>query len=65
VFPFLIAIDKPMQAMLLRFVVGSGVAIAVAYLSRCSLEEIFLRQGRQPTTESRRSSHPIPATEVS
>jgi peptidoglycan/LPS O-acetylase OafA/YrhL len=66
VFPLLIAIDKPTQAMLLRFVVGSAIAIAVAYLSRCSLEEIFLRHGKmQPTPESRRSSHPIPATEVS
>jgi hypothetical protein len=29
----------------LRFVMGSGLAIAVAYLSRRSLEEGFLRMG--------------------
>jgi hypothetical protein len=31
--------------MLLRFVAGCGLAIAVAYLSRRSLEEKFLRVG--------------------
>jgi len=36
---------NPTAAMLLRFAAGSGLAIAVAYLSRRSLEEKFLRMG--------------------
>jgi peptidoglycan/LPS O-acetylase OafA/YrhL len=36
---------NPTVAMLLRFVAGCGLAIAVAYLSRRSLEEKFLRVG--------------------
>lgn len=36
---------NPTAAMLLRFVAGSILAIAVAYLSRRSLEEKFLRMG--------------------
>ena len=36
---------NPTAAMLLRFAAGSGLAIGVAYLSRCSLEEKFLRMG--------------------
>lgn len=37
-----------MTAMLLRFVIGSGLAISVAFLSRRSFEEKFLRMGRVP-----------------
>jgi peptidoglycan/LPS O-acetylase OafA/YrhL len=48
VFSVLISDGKPMTAMLLRFVVGSGLAIAVAFLSRRSFEEKFLRVGRSP-----------------
>jgi peptidoglycan/LPS O-acetylase OafA/YrhL len=36
---------NPTTAMLLRFIAGSSFAIAVAYLSRRSLEEKFLRMG--------------------
>ena len=36
---------NPAAAMLLRFVAGSSIAIALAYLSRRSLEEKFLRMG--------------------
>ncbi len=36
---------NPTAAMLLRFIAGSILAIAVAYLSRRSLEEKFLRMG--------------------
>ena len=36
---------NPLSAMLLRFLAGSVFAIAVAYLSRRSLEEKFLRMG--------------------
>ena len=36
---------NPTAAMLLRFAAGSGLAIAVAYLSRRSLEDKFLRMG--------------------
>jgi peptidoglycan/LPS O-acetylase OafA/YrhL len=36
---------NPAAAMLLRLVAGSSLAIAVAYLSRRSLEEKFLRMG--------------------
>ena len=36
---------NPTTAMLLRFIAGSSLAIAVAYLSRRSLEEKFLREG--------------------
>jgi peptidoglycan/LPS O-acetylase OafA/YrhL len=36
---------NPAAAMLLRFVAGSSIAIAFAYLSRRSLEETFLRMG--------------------
>jgi peptidoglycan/LPS O-acetylase OafA/YrhL len=39
------AAGNPTAAMLLRFVAGSSLAIAVAYLSRRSLEERFLRVG--------------------
>ena len=38
-----IATAGPTAAMLLRFVVGASLGIAVAYLSRRSLEETFLR----------------------
>ena len=48
VFSVVISAGKPDFAMLLRFVVGSGFAIAVAYLSRRSFEERFLRIGRRP-----------------
>ena len=36
---------NPTSAMLVRFVAGSGLAIALAYLSRRWLEERFLRMG--------------------
>jgi peptidoglycan/LPS O-acetylase OafA/YrhL len=36
---------RPTAAMLVRFIVGSALAICVAYLSRRSLEERFLRLG--------------------
>jgi len=36
---------NPTAAMLLHFVAGSSLAIAVAYLSRRSFEETFLRMG--------------------
>lgn len=45
-FPLLISAGIPTAAMLLRFVVGSVLAIGVAYVSRRSLEEKFLRMGR-------------------
>jgi len=41
----LFSAGNPTAAMLLRFLAGSGLAIAVAYLSRRSLEEKFLRMG--------------------
>lgn len=45
-FPMLVAAQKPTLAMLLRFVVGSSLAITAAFASRRSLEEYFLRRGR-------------------
>jgi peptidoglycan/LPS O-acetylase OafA/YrhL len=45
-FPMLVAAEKPTLAMLLRFVGGSSLAIAAAFISRRSLEEHFLRRGR-------------------
>lgn len=45
-FPILVAAGKPTVAMLLRFAVGSGLAITLAFLSRRSLEERFLRRAR-------------------
>jgi len=44
-FALLISAGMPTGAMLLRFLTGSALAIAVAYLSRRSLEEKFLRMG--------------------
>lgn len=44
-FPLLISAGMPTAAMLLRFLIGSTLAIGVAYLSRRSLEEKFLRMG--------------------
>jgi peptidoglycan/LPS O-acetylase OafA/YrhL len=41
----LCSLGNPGVAMLLRFVTGSSIAIALAYLSRRSLEEKFLRMG--------------------
>ena len=41
----LFSAGNPTAAMLLRFLAGSGLAIGVAYLSRRSLEEKFLRMG--------------------
>ncbi len=46
VFALLVSAGKPTTAMLLRFVIGSGLAIAVAFLSRRSFEERFLQLGR-------------------
>lgn len=48
VFSVVISSGKPMTAMLLRFLIGSGLAIAVAFVSRRSFEEKFLRMGRVP-----------------
>ena len=45
-FPTLIASGTPTTTMLLRFVSGSSLAILVAFLSRRSLEESFLRRGK-------------------
>ncbi|MGH9513900.1 MAG: acyltransferase family protein [Terriglobales bacterium] len=45
-FPALISVGMPTAAMLVRFLLGSGLAIGIAYLSRRSLEEKFLRMGR-------------------
>jgi peptidoglycan/LPS O-acetylase OafA/YrhL len=36
---------QPLVGMLLRFALGSGLAVLIAYLSRRSLEETFLRIG--------------------
>jgi peptidoglycan/LPS O-acetylase OafA/YrhL len=49
---------NPTSAMLLRFLGGSGLAIAVAYLSRRWLEERFLRMGfaSEPAQTSRLNS---------
>ncbi len=44
-FAVLASTGKPTVAMLVRFAVGSALAIGVAYLSRRSLEERFLRLG--------------------
>jgi peptidoglycan/LPS O-acetylase OafA/YrhL len=41
----LLAPGKPLAGMLLRFAAGACLAILIAYLSRRSLEEIFLRIG--------------------
>ena len=35
----------PTAGMFVRFAVGSGFALAIAWLSRRSLEEFFLRRG--------------------
>jgi peptidoglycan/LPS O-acetylase OafA/YrhL len=44
-FALLISAGMPTAAMLLHFLTGSALAIGVAYLSRRSLEERFLRMG--------------------
>ena len=44
-FALLISAGMPTVAMLLRFFTGSALAIGVAYLSRRSFEEKFLRMG--------------------
>lgn len=48
-FPLLISAGMPTAAMLLRFVMGSALAIGVPYLSRRSLEDKFLRMGYAST----------------
>jgi peptidoglycan/LPS O-acetylase OafA/YrhL len=46
VFPILVAAGRPTAAMLLRFAAGSGLAIALAFLSRQLLEQAFLQRFR-------------------
>jgi peptidoglycan/LPS O-acetylase OafA/YrhL len=41
----LLLAGQPLASMLLRFSIGSGLAVLIAYLSRRSLEETFLRFG--------------------
>jgi peptidoglycan/LPS O-acetylase OafA/YrhL len=48
----LIASGRPMLATLLRFCAGLALATAIAYLSRTSIEAIFLRIGHGPNTKS-------------
>jgi len=57
----MITILGPTAAMLVRFVLGGGLAIGVAYLSRRSLEEIFLKMnfGPKPAREFRQGSPDI------
>jgi peptidoglycan/LPS O-acetylase OafA/YrhL len=52
-----IAAIHPLGATLLRFVIGAGLAILIAYLSRRALEEKFLQMG----SRSRRSVTPAEA----
>ncbi len=47
VFSAAVAAGKPTAAMLLRFAIGSGLAVTVAFFSRASFEETFLRIGRK------------------
>jgi len=54
----LLIADQPLVRMLLRFALGSGLAVLIAYLSRRSLEERFLRVGFR----SRRVSLAEPVT---
>jgi peptidoglycan/LPS O-acetylase OafA/YrhL len=46
VFLSLASSARPMAAMLLRFAIGTGFAITIAFLSRRTFEEKFLRVGR-------------------
>ena len=50
-FATLVASGRSTSAMLLRFVSGGGLAIVLAYLSRRSLEEGFLRMGSSTRSE--------------
>jgi peptidoglycan/LPS O-acetylase OafA/YrhL len=44
-FHWLVSLQMPTAAMLLRFVLGSALAIGIAYASRVLIEEKFLRMG--------------------
>jgi peptidoglycan/LPS O-acetylase OafA/YrhL len=54
-----IAVAGPTAGMLLRFLLGSSLAIALAYLSRRSLEEVFLRKNREPEAASEALAQPV------
>jgi peptidoglycan/LPS O-acetylase OafA/YrhL len=44
-FRWLVFVEAPTAAMLVRFLLGSALAIGIAYMSRVWLEEKFLRSG--------------------
>jgi peptidoglycan/LPS O-acetylase OafA/YrhL len=61
VFSIMVSTGKPISAMLLRFAIGSGFAIALAFLSRRSFEEKFLRIGRERISVHLPAIIPAPA----
>lgn len=58
VFSLLISAGKPSLAILLRFATGGALSITIAFLSRRSYEEKFLRIGRHTHSSQRRGIIP-------